>query len=339
MNYKHTFLFLLGLFCAQILPAQDIHFSQFNRSPLNFNPALTGIFDGDKRVAINFRQQWKSVPVNYFTMSGAYDMNIMPKKMKKGFFGLGVQINFDRAGDGLLQLFEGALSGSYTHMINSNNLITLGLQTGYASRGLTSQRDLQYDNQFDGWVFDQNLPTGENFDRTSLGQFNLSGGLNYRLQKDKRTKIDLGLASFRFIIPDYSFYAEDVDLPIRFSTYAMGSLSISSVLDIYANVLAQFQGPDSEFLPSAGIKFYVNQKPGSELAISLGGVARLNSYFDAIAPQLAVDYNQWTLGVTYDLNISDFSAATNRKGGPEISIIYRLKEVKSLGTFKTCPIF
>jgi len=163
--------------------------------------------------------------------------------------------------------------------------------------------------------------------------------LNYRLQKDKRTKVDLGVASFRFIIPEYSFYADQVDLPMRFSSYAMGSLAISSVLDIYANVLAQFQGPDTEILPSAGIKFYVNQRPGTELAISIGGVGRLNSYFDAIAPQLAVDYNQWTLGLTYDLNISDFSAATNRKGGPEISIIYRLKEVKSLSTFKTCPIF
>ncbi|MEM6697047.1 MAG: type IX secretion system membrane protein PorP/SprF, partial [Bacteroidota bacterium] len=46
--------------------AQDIHFSQIGYSPLNLNPALTGIFEGDMRFTGNYRQQWNPV-VNYQT--------------------------------------------------------------------------------------------------------------------------------------------------------------------------------------------------------------------------------------------------------------------------------
>ena len=53
--------------CGLTGMAQDIHFSQFYFSPLNLNPAATGIFDGDYRIAGNHRQQWRSVTTPYTT--------------------------------------------------------------------------------------------------------------------------------------------------------------------------------------------------------------------------------------------------------------------------------
>ncbi|MGH2644329.1 MAG: type IX secretion system membrane protein PorP/SprF, partial [Chitinophagaceae bacterium] len=47
--------------------AQDIHLSQFYETPLLRNPALAGIFTGDYRVELVYRNQWASVTIPYQT--------------------------------------------------------------------------------------------------------------------------------------------------------------------------------------------------------------------------------------------------------------------------------
>jgi Type IX secretion system membrane protein PorP/SprF len=53
-----TFAFLgmsLSLF------AQDPQFVQFYASPLQLNPAMTGVHPGKWRVIANYREQWNSI--------------------------------------------------------------------------------------------------------------------------------------------------------------------------------------------------------------------------------------------------------------------------------------
>ena len=52
---------------------QDIHFSQFARSPMNLNPGMSGRFEGDWRLVANSRQQWRSVSNPYRTFGGSFD--------------------------------------------------------------------------------------------------------------------------------------------------------------------------------------------------------------------------------------------------------------------------
>ncbi|HRJ35295.1 MAG TPA: type IX secretion system membrane protein PorP/SprF, partial [Flavobacteriales bacterium] len=87
------------LFFLLVLPftngkAQDIHFSQFDLSPINLNPGNTGLFDGTYRFAGNFRNQWRSVTVPYSTFSLSADANNFLEK--KGL-GAGIRINHDIA--------------------------------------------------------------------------------------------------------------------------------------------------------------------------------------------------------------------------------------------------
>jgi len=60
-SFKNITLALFLVLSFQ-LHAQDIHYSQFDRSPLNINPALTGLFKGDLRFIGNYRSQWNRVP-------------------------------------------------------------------------------------------------------------------------------------------------------------------------------------------------------------------------------------------------------------------------------------
>ena len=76
--------FCLGfLFILNPLFAQDIHFTQYYNSPLNVSPALTGVFQQDMRIALNWRNQWRSVPVDYRTYSAAFDTKFMEDKLDK----------------------------------------------------------------------------------------------------------------------------------------------------------------------------------------------------------------------------------------------------------------
>ena len=91
--FEQTFLVLLffaALTYSSDSHAQDLHYSQFYHNPQNINPALTGVFAGDKRIIANYRSQWSSVPVDYLTFSGAYDMKLYHPRLKNNLLGVGI---------------------------------------------------------------------------------------------------------------------------------------------------------------------------------------------------------------------------------------------------------
>ena len=62
----------------------DPHFSQYYAYPLWLNPALTGVFNGDTRVNLNFKNQWASVGNGYNT--GGLSADFRPtEKVGLGF--------------------------------------------------------------------------------------------------------------------------------------------------------------------------------------------------------------------------------------------------------------
>ena len=84
-------LSVCGLFSPTV-EAQDIHFSQFYMSPLNLNPALTGIMNCNMRVSSNYRNQWSSVlkADAFKTYNVSYDQKI--PVARADYFGLGVTL-------------------------------------------------------------------------------------------------------------------------------------------------------------------------------------------------------------------------------------------------------
>ncbi len=76
---------VLGLVFVN-LNSQDIHFSQFYMSPLNLNPAMTGVMNGNIRLTGNYRNQWASVlrDKSFRTYSVSYDQRVAVGR--NGFF-------------------------------------------------------------------------------------------------------------------------------------------------------------------------------------------------------------------------------------------------------------
>ena len=336
---RHLYVLFFTISVISLTQAQDIHYTQFYQSDLNINPALTGIFNGDKRFVGSYRQQWYSVPVDYLTFTGSYDQKIYREGDKNGFFSVGGLMNYDQAGDSRLTLVQLSGSGSYTYLLNKNNLISLGLQIGGAYRQF-SDNDLQWDNQFDGVMFDPMLSSGEEFPQTNFLLMNGSVGLNYRWQKSARTNIDFGAGMMNLFSTDASFYENDFPLSNRYSIHLQSSLKLSQSLDIMIMGLAQFQAGASMYVPGAILRMHLNQKRGKEFALDIGAIGRLGAEeFDAIAPKIGFQFSRWYVTFSYDITLSEFEVANSRVGGPEVHVQFLITEVKPLNTFKTCPIF
>src|SRR5690349_25045046 len=88
---------LFSFFLGGGIMAQDIHFSQFFETPLLRNPGLAGIFKGDFRIQMVYRDQWRSVTDGYKTgsLNGEYKL---PIGKMDDFITIGGQVLFDRAG-------------------------------------------------------------------------------------------------------------------------------------------------------------------------------------------------------------------------------------------------
>jgi len=279
MRTRLLLLSILFVGICKNISAQDLHYSQFYNAPLTINPALTGIFNGDQRVSASVRDQWRSVPVPWFTATIGYDQKFYREKSKKSFFGIGGFLNYDRQGDSNLTL---------------TNRVAL---------------------------------------------FENGAGLNYRLQLNKRTKIDLGVGGFHLLAPDVTYTAAASvlpRLPRRFSVYGIGSIGLTDKLDFQLDGLAQFQGPYREYLVGGYLNYFLSRQAGKSIAVRAGVGYRTSQ---ALYPKIALQYNQVFVAFSYDIDMSEFSQHTNGRGGPELHFQYLITHVKPMGQFKVCPIF
>jgi type IX secretion system PorP/SprF family membrane protein len=330
-------ILLLTLLCVKFYVfGQDLHYSQFYNTHVNINPALTGIFNGDIRLATNFRNQWPSVPVPYNTTTAAVDFKIN-RPCKPGFWGAGLVLNYDKAGDSQLNLATLGFNGSYSIPLKEKSVITFGGQLALSRRAF-SLDDLAFDEQWDGSQYIASSAVTDAFDRKSVLIPDVSLGINYRIQKSPLHKWDIGLSLFHINRPQSPFYTDDksVKLPMRLALNVLSSNRISSGWDLMINGLAQFQGAFREIIIGAGPKFTINQKAGKNHSIGLLLNYRLQ---DALAPALQIQINDLQVGLSYDINTSPFHVTTGRKGGPELSLLYFINKVKPFDKPQFCPIY
>lgn len=314
----------------------DIHFSQFFHAPLFQNPALTGIFQEDLRLAAYHRRQWQTVPVPYLTFAAAADTKLPVRIGDKAFLSAGITLFHDEAGDAALAVTSVNLHGSAAVALNEFHVLSVGFSAGGGQRSLDDSR-LRWGSQFDGEIFNPDQLPGEMLEQTNRGFVDVSGGVNWHIQRPDGLSLDVGAGIFHLNQPAIHFLGqEEKAWDMRISTYAMGLIPVHPLWRIRAHASAQFQGPKREILAGAGFLYQLNREAGRELALGAHFTTRLG---DALIPTVEVQYRQWTAGLSFDLNTSDFREVTNGNGGPELVLIYKLTRVKPVGVFESCPIF
>ncbi|MEM9849439.1 MAG: PorP/SprF family type IX secretion system membrane protein [Bacteroidota bacterium] len=343
MKLKLYTLLALALLLSSVAYTQDIHFSQYYHSPLNLNPALVGVHSGEIRFTGNYRNQWENVGVDYTTFSGVIERKFYLEKLQNSYFSAGLLINYDQAGTSQLSRTNLGVSASYSLQLSPVFFMTAGAHVGINQRAFRTS-ELTFDSQFNGTQFDPNR-SREAFDNTSIANLDLASGINFRLQPQdahpltKRSKLDAGLGVFHLTTPKEGFnLREDIRLARRYSAYVQGTIMLNPTFDVVLRGTAQFQGTYRENVVGGGAKIFINRKPARELAVLLGGAYRFDSFGDAMIPHVEFHIQQWMLGISYDVNISEFQAASERRGGPEVAVRYLFTPVKPAEKTKVCPI-
>ena len=298
--------------------SQDIHFSIFEMSPLNLNPASTGDYIGDYRFNGNHRNQWQSVTVPYSTFAISADMNYF---LKKKFLSSGIQINQDRAGDSRFNTFQANWSGAYHYYFKSDTLkkLTFGVQTGLTNRSIVDD-DLRFDAQYDGFQYNSNLSNQETFSRDARTYLNLNTGVLYSQQIDENKSVKAGLAFSNLTRPKQSFFNdESIFLDVRMSFHTSADWKINEKFSALPAILLMRQGKYTSFNIGGNVRYTFIDFAGTYRAI-WGGLFYRNR--DAAYITLGLDYDNWKIGASYDVNISTLTPASNYRGSFEVAIQY-----------------
>ncbi|MBX3164628.1 MAG: PorP/SprF family type IX secretion system membrane protein [Bacteroidetes bacterium] len=337
MKLNGKIVILFSLLFAKLSFAQDIHFSQFDGSLLNISPAFTGFFNGDYRIGGIYRSQWQSVPVKYSTFSMNGEARLQPKKMERDMIGVGLLFNSDKAGDAAYGTTQLYLSGSYIFLCkpDSSLLISFGANMGWVQVGFDFGK-MTFDNQYDGYQYNRTLASGEQFNYTRDNLFDANVGAAAQYIVNPKHRFVYGVSFQHITNPTISYYGNDLSrLTYKFSNYLCYGRVMNDKTDLITEGLVNFQGKYYELIPQLSLKYFFSRAENK--AVSFGASYRTR---DAVIARLG--YTDKTLqgGIAYDINVSNFNAATNRRGGFELFLNYVIKLKPSfIARKRYCPIF
>ncbi len=310
--------------------AQDVHFTQYGMQPLLQSPAMAGI-GHDMRGVLQYRNQWASVTTPFTTTAFSYDMQLKQKRGKAGFLAVGVNFFNDKAGDAKLKSAQGGLSLAYHLKTGQNSTIGAGLFGGFGQRSVDPS-GLQWGEQYDGTGYNAQLPTGESLATQSFTfvDLGLGGVWHYSgtsgasdVVANQSAQATLGFGYFHVTRPTYTFLGAEEQLNAKLVLHGNARIPLGEGnMAVVPGFQYSKQGPSSEFLASAMFRYVLS--PTSKVtginkgsAFSLGPVLRAK---DAVAVAALLEFGQMAVGLSYDLNTSDLSKASNGNGAFELTL-------------------
>jgi type IX secretion system PorP/SprF family membrane protein len=345
---KNLYLALL-LLASSSLFAQDVHFSQWWAAPVAMNPAMTGNFPGLVRATFNYRNQWFLIPTlnqvtPYQTFEASVDAAVSSQRMENNKFGVGLMFYNDKAGDGGLSTNSAMASVAYHQSLDRYGRwhLSFGLQGGFVMKQIQMQ-NLVFESQLDGYGWNRNISNGENFNSNPIIYPDVNLGTMITAHPTDKFAFNFGVSVFHIAAPRESFLF-DQNNRINRRYAANGSMDISAGTDnhwiISPTILFMMQGKAEQYNFGLGVNYQTNN---DNLGIFGGGFARMNSggSFDAFILNLGTEVYSTRIGLSYDINVSGLSGASQSQGAVEVSVvyIYKKKNYQSVNYPMYCPKF
>ncbi|MBN9350955.1 MAG: PorP/SprF family type IX secretion system membrane protein [Chitinophagaceae bacterium] len=330
-----TILMLL-CFTAKV-NAQDPHFSQFFASPLTLNPALTGKFDGNLRVAGNYRNQWPALNNVYTTYTVSVDFRIMKNHIPSNdTWGVGILALKDQAGGNILTDNYVALSTSYHKALDEDGFqqIGIGFQGSYGQKRL-DQSKLYFEDMLTPFGFTGITQEVFNNQNLNVSYLDLNAGILYSGSTSDDNNFYVGASMYHINRPRESFMAADWSIGTRATVHAGGFFPVADNVRFHASGIFQVQNKATETVIGGAFAAAIDQQSENPSNVYFGSWFRFN---DALIPYVGLEFSGMRIGATYDINISSLRPASQSRGGMELSLIY-VKRPSEGGRGIPCPVF
>jgi type IX secretion system PorP/SprF family membrane protein len=340
---KGIFTILILLFASGVSFAQDPQFSQFYNAPLYLNPGFTGITP-QQRLIVNHRLQWPNLPQVYSTYAVSYEM--FAGELKSGF---GLMATTDKMGTGGWTTTTAGLLYSYKIRVSQNWVFSPGLYFGYGQQGI-DQSKLQLGDELATNQSGSNDPTVLRIDNVQYLDIG-SGIVMYN------RAIWFGISAYHMNKPNISLIGNESRLPMKLNIHGgmkiplyNGPRTISKVSYLTPGFVYRRQGNTFSQL-DVGVNYHIDP-------VSIGvwyrgvpfkrafqnlGIEEKKVQQDAIVFSLALLFNNFQVGYSYDFTVSDLAVAAG--GAHELSVIYEFaakpfrKGVKRKNKLIPCPSF
>ena len=324
LTTNHSLLIAILSLLPTLLLGQDVHFSQFYNSPLTLNPALTGAIETDQRFALIHRSQWQSMGAPFRTFAFSYDTPILRGKMKGRYIGIGGNAYTDKAGRSGFGDTQANLSVAYGMRTTDDAILAFAIQGGYGQRSAVLD-GLRWDAQYDGSGFDPSRATGENIANASTSFVDFSAGVAWQQYESKDIQWTAGASVYHLNQPSVTLFSTNDDkLLRRFTVHA--ATRITTKRWIYLpKVYGSQQGGSREIVVGGLLHRRVGQdsRYTTDKTSSSFYIGAFYRWQDAIVPMMQIEYKRMlTIGLSYDVNISDLSDATRYRGGMELTLQY-----------------
>lgn len=326
-------LFLFAV-CPKIF-GQDPHFSQFFASPLTLNPALTGKINGNLRIIGNYRNQWPTINRAFTTTTISVDFPILKSSIAENdTWGLGIMGYSDQSANGALKVNYLTLSTAYHKGLDEDGFSQIGLGfQGTYSNMLLNTSSLKFEDQLTPFGFTGS--TQEIFNNSTLNNnyFDLNAGILYTKSTTEQNNFYVGLSLYHILRPRQSFTGTNFLINPRATIHSGGYFGLGETSTLHLSGLYSTQANAHETVLGGAIELAVSDgdKPTN---VYFGSWLRLN---DAIIPYIGLEFGDFRLGLTYDVNNSSLRTASESKGGMELSLNYSKRPSESKGM--PCPKF
>ncbi|MBZ0100020.1 MAG: PorP/SprF family type IX secretion system membrane protein [Taibaiella sp.] len=303
--------------------AQDVHFTQFNASPLIVNPAFTGNFSGRMRASAVYRDQWRSVTVPFKTIAVSVDAPIVSDLTIDDYLAAGIQLYNDRAGDANLSNLSALASVAYHKFLgaSANKALSVGFQGGYTQKSFDLTR-VYFSDEFDGGNF-QPGTTGSTLNpKTDYFVFN--AGISWAHAVGEKFSYVLGVGANNLNQPRETFDRQeksDVGLAMRYNGQVGAIAYVSDRFSLRPAFLYQQQANATEMI--AGNEFHLivgdPEFQAFTTAVFLGGWYRFD---DAAMVTAGLEFKGFRLGLAYDYTVSSLKNNARSTGGFELALTW-----------------
>jgi len=315
-SFKKILITIIILIPELFIKAQDPYFSQFFANRLYLNPAWAGV-DDDRKLSLNYRNQWPSVNNAYVTYGVAYDQYI-----ESMHGGMGLMIFNDKQGSGVITEFGLSMIYSYHLQVSRDLTVNAGFQASFVQRKLDTNNFIYGDMLApDGTV----LTTGsESYGTYRTGYPDFSVGFTgfYR-------GLYTGAAMYHLFKPDHTMSSDpETRLSRKLTLFAGGMIPVyekrlgKEVLQLSPNVIHIRQKKFNQL--NYGLEAYLKNSvvAGIWLRQNLG-IKYSSLIFSGgyVAEKIRVRYS-------YDHHLSAPSVNISKLGAHEISFIITLDTVK-----------
>ncbi len=311
---KIVLAFTLVLAIKQLGYSQDQQFTQFYAVPCYINPAFAGA-SVQSRVSAQYRNQWSAIPGGFSSFNMAYDQ-YLPNISS----GMGLFINYDRAGSGGLKSTGVHYQYAYEARIRRNWFFRPALQFGYVTRSIDFDKLTFYDQMIRDNA-DQSVEYGG---IRPSNYFDFGTGLLTYSQK-----FWFGVAAFHNNNPDQSLYdGKKAPVMRKYGAHGGVRLRIKSnslaKLDNYVVIAANFQSQQEFDQMDFGIYYELSPVVLGVwyrgLPIKSNGYGVMNH--DAVAILFGFQAARYKFGYSYDVTVSKLGIS-NSAGSHELSLVYQ----------------